>query len=154
VALEDLGRFVAWLRLPVEARDGRVAMLPWVEANLAAATVNRKLSALASFYEFHQRHGVALGELLTRWRPGRRGGSWQPFLAHLGTRPERHRAISLRTDRRPPRELSQTEMATLIDACDRLRDKFLLSLLRGTGVFSGAWPCGGGSFLAFAQLRG
>ncbi|WP_211294207.1 site-specific integrase [Lentzea kentuckyensis] len=134
VVLEDLGRFVTWLRLPVEARDGRVAMLPWVEASLAAATVNRKLSALASFYEFHQRHGVALGELLTRWRPGRRGGSWQPFLAHLGARPERHRAISLRAERRPPRELSQAEMSTLIDSCGRLRDKFLLSLLKGTGL--------------------
>jgi site-specific recombinase XerD len=134
VGLEDLGRFVAWLRLPIEARDGRVAMLPWGEANLAAATVNRKLSALASFYEFHQRHGVALGELLTRWRPGRRGGSWQPFLAHLGARPERHRVISLRAERRPPRELSQTEMTALIRACDRLRDKFLLSLLKVTGL--------------------
>ena len=51
VVLEDLGRFVTWLRLPGDARDGRVAMLPWVEATLAATTVNRKLSALASFYE-------------------------------------------------------------------------------------------------------
>lgn len=134
VVLEDLGRFVSWLRLPGEARDGTVAMLPWVEGNLTSATVNRKLSALASFYEFHQRHGVSLGELLTRWRPGRRGGSWQPFLAHLGTRPERHRAISLKTERRPPRELSQTEMVSLITACDRLRDRFLLDLLRGTGL--------------------
>jgi site-specific recombinase XerD len=134
VALEDLGRFVTWLRLPAGARDGQVAALPWVEANLAATTVNRKLSALASFYEFHHRHGVGLGELLTRWRPGRRGGSWQPFLAHLGTRPERHRVIALRAERRPPRELSQAEMATLVEACDRLRDKFLLSLLRGTGL--------------------
>ncbi|MBO0807538.1 MAG: site-specific integrase [Actinobacteria bacterium] len=134
VALEDLGRFVVWLRLPVEARDGRVAALPWVESDLGAATVNRKLSALASFYEFHQRHGVELGELLTRWRPGRRGGSWQPFLAHLGARPERHRAISLRAERRPPRELSQAEMTTLIGACQRLRDRFLLSLLRCTGL--------------------
>lgn len=134
VVLEDLGRFVTWLRLPSEARDRRVAMLPWVAANLTATTVNRKLSALASFYEFHQRHGVALGELLTRWRPGRRGGSWQPFLAHLGARPERHRAISLRTERRPPRELSQAEMTTLINSCDRLRDKFLLSLLRASGL--------------------
>ncbi|MGF6888571.1 hypothetical protein ABIA39_007908 [Nocardia sp. GAS34] len=57
------------------------------------------MSALASFYEFHQRHGVELGELLTRWRPGRRGGSWQPFLAHLGARPEKHRVISLRAER-------------------------------------------------------
>lgn len=134
VALEDLGRFVTWLRLPEEARDGQVVALPWVETNLAAATVNRKLSALASFYEFHHRHGAGPGELLTRWRPGRRGGSWQPFLAHLGSRPERHRAISLRAERRPPRELSQAEMTTLIAACDRLRDKFLLRLLKGTGL--------------------
>jgi integrase/recombinase XerD len=142
VVLEDLGRFVTWLRLPVEARDGRVAMLPWVDSDLSTATVNRKLSALASFYEFHQRHGVELGELLIRWRPGRRGGSWQPFLAHLGTRPERHRVIGLKAQRRPPRELSQAEMITLIDACDRLRDKFLLTLLRSTGMFSRAQsPC-------------
>jgi len=134
VVLEDLGRFVTWLRLPGAARDGRVAVLPWVDADVCAATVNRKLSALASFYEFHQRHGVELGELLTRWRPGRRGGSWKPFLAHLGGRPERHRAITLRAERRAPRELSQAEMTTLIDGCVRLRDKFLLSLLRSTGL--------------------
>lgn len=134
VVLEDLGRFVTWLRLPVKARDGRVAMLPWVDPNLSAKSINRKLSALASFYEFHQHHGVGLGELLTRWRPGRRGGSWQPFLAHLGARPERHRTVALRAERRPPRELSQAEMTTLIAACARLRDRFLLSLLRATGL--------------------
>lgn len=134
VVLEDLGRFVTWLRLPGEARDGRVAMLPWVDSGLCAATVNRKLSALASFYEFHQRHGVELGELLIRWRPGRRGGSWQSFLAHLGTRPERYRLIGLKAQRRSPRELSQVEMTTLIDGCDRLRDKFLLTLLGSTGL--------------------
>ena len=102
VVLEDLGRFVAWLRLPPQARSGNVAQLPWVEPSLVTASVNRKLSALASFYEFHQRHGVGPGDLLTQWRPGRRGGSWQPFLAHLGQRPERHRVISLRTERRCP----------------------------------------------------
>lgn len=134
VALEDLGRFLTWLRLPGEARDGQVAQLPWVEPSLTASTINRKLSALASFYEFHARHGVELGELLTRWRPGRRGGSWQPFLAHLGARPERHRVISLRAGRRHPRELTQVEMTTLIGACARLRDKFLLSLLKSTGL--------------------
>lgn len=134
VVLEDLGRFVTWLRLPAGARDGRVAALPWVEPNLVAATVNRKLSALASFYEFHHRHGAGPGDLLARWRPGRRSGSWQPFLAHLGAKPERHRAISLRAERRQPRELSQAEMMQLIEACDRLRDKFLLSLLKGTGL--------------------
>ena len=138
VSLEDLGRFVAWLRLAGDARDGQVTLLPWVEGSVSAGTVNRKLSALASFYEFHQRHGVDVADLLTRWRPGGRGGSWKPFLAHLGSRPEPRRAVGLRAGRRLPRELAESEMTTLIDACARLRDRFLLSVLRGCGMFSGS----------------
>jgi len=42
--------------------------------------------------------------------------------------------IALRSERRLPRELTAAEMTTLIDACERLRDRFLLSLLRGTGL--------------------
>ena len=134
VSLEDIGRFIAWLRLSGPARGGQVMPLPWVEGELSVATVNRKLSTIASFYEFHQRHGAAVGDLLARWRPGGRGGSWRPFLAHLGDKPERRPVIALRSERRLPRELSAVEMTRLIDACDRLRDKFLLSLLRGTGL--------------------
>jgi integrase/recombinase XerD len=134
VTLEDVGRFVSWLRLADEARDGAVVPLPWVDGCLSAATVNRKLSALASFYEFHQRHGVNLGELLICWRPGGRAGSWRPFLAHLGQRPERQRVVALRSERRAPRELSPAEVQKLIEACDRLRDRFLLSLLHGAGL--------------------
>ena len=91
VVLEDLGRFVTWLRLPGEARDGRVAVLPWVDADVCAATVNRKLSALASFYEFHQRHGVELGELLITLATGPAGRvvagrSWRTWVgARSGT---------------------------------------------------------------------
>ncbi|MEO3858493.1 tyrosine-type recombinase/integrase [Acrocarpospora sp. B8E8] len=40
----------------------------------------------------------------------------------------------MRAERRPPRELTQAEMTTLIESCDRLRDKFLLSLLKDTGL--------------------
>ncbi len=134
VSLEDIGNFVAWLRLPRAARSGQVLPLPWVDGDLSAATVNRKLSALSSFYEFHERHGAGVGDLLARWRPGGRGGSWRPFLAHLGDKPERRRVIALRSERRLPRELTAVEMTTLIDACERLRDRFLLSLLRGTGL--------------------
>ena len=34
VRLDDVGEFVAWLRLPLQARDGRVAVLPSVAASL------------------------------------------------------------------------------------------------------------------------
>lgn len=135
VRLEDVGAFVAWLRLPPPARDdGRVVALPSAMPYCSAATVNRKLSALATFYEFHARHGVDLGELLTRWQPGGRGGSWKPFLAHLGEGTTRRRAIVLRTERRTPRVLSGEQVAAVLDACDRLRDRFLVALLAGSGL--------------------
>jgi site-specific recombinase XerD len=46
--LEDVAGFVAWLRLPPEARDGRVAVLPTVAHHCSEASVNRKLAALTS----------------------------------------------------------------------------------------------------------
>jgi integrase/recombinase XerD len=82
VRLEDVGRFVAWLRLPASARVGNVAVLPTAESVCSEATVNRKLSAISVFYEFHQRHGVDLGDLLTTCqRRKAHGGSWRPLLA-------------------------------------------------------------------------
>ncbi len=66
VRLEDLGEFVAWLRLPPPGRAGGVAMLPSAQQHCSAGTVNRKLSAVGGLYTFHARHGVDLG------RPGHR----------------------------------------------------------------------------------
>ena len=59
VTVEDVAGFVAWLRLPPAARNGRVAVLPTVEHHCAAASVNRKLAALASFCEFPPGTGAA-----------------------------------------------------------------------------------------------
>ena len=42
--------------------------------------------------------------------------------------------MRLRAERRAPHELTAAEMAALIQACDRLRDRFLLSVLRGCGL--------------------
>ncbi len=75
VTLEDVAGFVAWLRLPTAARDGRVRVLPTVEHHCAGASVNRKLAALASFCEFHARLGVPLSGLLVMMGPTGRGRS-------------------------------------------------------------------------------
>lgn len=70
VTLEDVAGFVAWLRLPPQARDGTVAVLPTVAHHCSAASVNRKLAALTSFCGFHVRHGVELTGLLVTIGPG------------------------------------------------------------------------------------
>lgn len=133
--LEDAGRFVAWLRLPPAARHEKVLALPGGAGYCSAATVNRKLSAVSAFYQFHDRHGRGPGDLLATWRTGRpRGGSWQPLLAHLGSRPERSPLIRLRSGQEIPVTLDAGQVAAVIDACGRLRDRFLLTLLAESGL--------------------
>lgn len=135
VRLEHVGRFVAWLRLPPTARDGRVVALPSAAAFCSPATVNRKLAAVSSFYGFHQRHGVDLGDLLTTWKtPSGRGGSWRPLLAHLGPRPERRRTVRLRAGRRIPSVLDAVQVEAVLAACHRLRDRLLFTLLADAGL--------------------
>ncbi|MPY85978.1 MAG: tyrosine-type recombinase/integrase, partial [Actinophytocola sp.] len=135
VRLEDVGEFVAWLRLPSAARDGEVAVLPSVESHVGAATINRKLSAVSAFYQHQVRRGVDVGELLTTWQmPGRRGG-WKPFLHHVTKgKPRPRRTIAIKTPRKLPRILTVGEVQAILDACTRLRDRFLLAVLHDSGV--------------------
>jgi integrase/recombinase XerD len=140
VTLEDVAEFVAWLRLPPEARDGRVTVLPTVEHHCSPASVNRKLAALTSFCEFHARHGVALAGLLITMQPaGRRGAgsgtSYKQFLHHVTkSGPQRRRTIKLKTSRPRPKVLTAAEAQTILDACDHLRDRLLFALLLDCGV--------------------
>ncbi|MER7672429.1 tyrosine-type recombinase/integrase [Kitasatospora sp. NPDC096128] len=136
VRLEDLGEFVAWLRLPPAGRDGRVALLPSAEHHCGVTTVNRKLSAVSGLYVFHARHGVDLGDLVTELQPVRsRRKGWKPFLYHLaGGQPERRRTIKLKSPRSHPTILTAVQVQAILDACTRLRDRFLFALLWETGI--------------------
>ena len=137
VRLEDVGRFVAWLRLPPSVRQEKVAALPGLGGYCTAATVNRKLSAVSAFFEFHHRHGRSPGDLLATWRPRARGGSWRPLLAHLGPRPQRVPLIKLRAGRAIPVTLDEDQVAVVLAACGRLRDRLLLVLLAEAGLRAG-----------------
>jgi integrase/recombinase XerD len=138
VTVEDVAGFVAWLRLPPEGRDGKVAVLPTVGHHCSAASVNRKLAALTSFCEFHARRGVMLAGLLTTMQPaGRRGSatSYKPFLHHISNKePQRRRTIKLKTSRPRPKVLTVAEAQAVLDACGHLRDRLLFALLLDCGV--------------------
>lgn len=135
VSLEDVGAFVAWLRLPTALRQGGIAVLPAVEHHCGESTVNRKLSALAAFYLHAVRDGIDVGELLTTWQIGGSRGGWKPFLHHISKHmPRPRRTVSLTAPKKLPRVLTPGEVQTLLDACGRLRDRFLLALLYDTGM--------------------
>jgi integrase/recombinase XerD len=134
--LEDVGAFVAWLRLPPLARSAAISALPSAREHCSEVTVNRKLSAVSAFYQYAARNGVELGELLTRWQPvGRRGTAWRPFLHHISrSEPRRGSEVHLKAMRKQPRVLAAAEVQAVLDACQRLRDRLLFAVLHDTGM--------------------
>lgn len=134
VELEDVGEFVAWLRLPAAGRSGAVAVLPSVAPALTASSINRKLAALGAFYRHHARHGVAVAEALVVTRIGARG-SFRPFLHHISKgKPRQGRAITLASSKKLPRVLSVAETQAILDGCDHLRDRLMFAVLHETGM--------------------
>jgi integrase/recombinase XerD len=132
--LEDIGEFITWLRLPPSARDGQITVLPTFEPHVSTTTINRKLAAVSAFYQHHARHGEDVEELLTTWHTGSRGG-WKPFLHHISkNQPHAGRAITLKTAKKLPRVLTTKEVQAILDACTRLRDRFLFAVLYESAI--------------------
>ena len=129
VSLEQLGAFTAWLRQPVD----NVVVLATGRAARAASTVNRILTAVFGFYEFHARHGVQVARALVDERRFGRG-SFKPFLHGIAPATPRGRVGRLRQERRLPQTLSVDQVAAILRAHARLRDRFLFALLAGTGM--------------------
>ena len=78
VRLEDVGEFVAWLRLPAGGRGrARSRCCRRRRRRCGASTVNRKLAAVSAFYAHQARNGAGVGRPAGRVadRAGGAGGS-------------------------------------------------------------------------------
>lgn len=128
--VEDVARFVSWLRAPA----ANVIVLETGTGRRSAATVNRHLAGLFGFYDHHARSGVSLAGDLVAWRRVGRG-SYKPFLHHVTKgKPIATRPVKLVVARRTPRTLDAEQVVAVLAACERVRDRFLLALLAETGM--------------------
>ncbi len=132
VGLDEVGRFVSWLRRP--SAEVVIPIDAGVSAR-AASTVNRHLAAVFALYDFHARRGLRVAAELVEWRRGGRG-SYKAFLDGVGGRSARtpRRPVRLRAPRRLPETLSPEQIAVLLTACEHLRDRLLIALLAETGM--------------------
>jgi len=88
------------------------------------------------------------------WRRVSRG-SYKPFLHHVTKgRPVLARPVKLIVTRRVPRTLDAGQVAAILGACERVRDRFLFALLAETGMFSAGHLLRRKLISVFAQLRG
>ena len=98
------------------------------EAKRQESTVNAILSAVAAFYEFHERVGdVEQPGSLYRLQvmPRQR---YKSFLYHIAkSKPVLSKMVKLKEPRRLPQTLKPDQVKQLIDACQRYRDKLLIT---------------------------
>lgn len=108
-------------------------LLPNASARRSTATVNRMLCAVTGFYDYHARNGLEFApELCDERRSGR--GGYRPFLHGIARSSGRGRVGRLREERRLPRTLALEQVAAIVAAQERYRDRFLFALLALTGM--------------------
>lgn len=129
VAVADLGDFAGWLRRPAD----NVLVLPGARAARSASTTNRALSAVMAFYDFHARHGVEVAAGLIDFTRGGRG-PYKPFLHGIARAQPRGREGRLRVVKELPKTLTLTQIAAILRAQSRLRDRLFFALLAETGM--------------------
>lgn len=130
VHLDDIARFVQWLRAPA----GNVIVADLTAARVANSTINLYLAAVAVFYEYQARNGCSVAARLTVWRNIARR-RYKGFLGHITPRqPLGKRAIRLPAATPAPKTLTLEEVQAVLQACRHKRDLFLFSLLWETGM--------------------
>lgn len=130
IGLSDLAEFVAWLRNPQLG----VVSIQEQQSRRTEATVNVILTSICMFYDYQGRLGIVeeLPIYTFQMQPGRR---YKSFLHHINkSKPIRTRLIKLKEPKRIPKTLTQEQVKQLIEACDRIRDKFLIALLYESGM--------------------
>lgn len=128
ITLDNLAEFVSWLRI-----QNNPTALQGQESKRLESTVNAILTAVSSFYNFHQQLGntnICLTQFTTA--PSRR---YKPLLHHLNkSRPIKSRLIKLKQPKNLPKTLSTEQVKQLLDACHSVRDQFLILLLYESGM--------------------
>lgn len=126
----ELANFIFWLRSP----NPHVISMQEQESKRTEKTINTILSAIFSFYEFHQRNGAVKPIEVYRYvhSPNRK---YKPLLYEMTkNKAVKSRILKLKEPKKLPDTLTGEQVQQLIDSCRRTRDKFLVMLLYETGM--------------------
>lgn len=131
IHLGDLEDFSHWLRVGDAAEV--VSMQP-VTALRSERSINRAITAVTTFYEYHiaskvidfkqfERFFLPIGLTTKRLLDG-----------IASSKPRRKKLVKLREPKIFPGCLTDEQIEVLVNACTRLRDKLIILMLNGTGM--------------------
>jgi integrase len=143
VMVEDLGRFLSWLR----TGDSRALVsIERRQARFSEGTIALRLQAVCSFYRYQHFNGVeAASRLYERVFSGRH--PYKPMLEHLARKRSHERRVVrvARPRRATPPTLTPEQVGLILESCARweerkrdwdgsVRDRLLWALLAETGI--------------------
>ena len=97
-------------------------------------TINHCLTTVCGFYDFQESIGETVGVDAYRYKL-QPGGKYKPFLHHISKGKEvKTRLLKIKEPSTFPGCLTPEQVNTLVEACNTLRDKFLIRLLYETGL--------------------
>jgi integrase/recombinase XerD len=136
VTLDDLARFVLWLKLP----SGSLKVLPAQPVPQARSnrTINHALTVVRSFYDYHWRLEEVernVKEATTTFLPAR-ARRYKSFLHHLtkGSPVEKNILKQKEAKRQRPKTITKDQVQQLLDACGNQRDRLLIRLLYESAI--------------------
>lgn len=130
VNIEQLSEFIHWLRNP---EPNAIPIQPQVSQR-SEKTINHALTTVCGFYEFQERAGVAEGikAYRSQVQPGRK---YKSFLHGISKAKEvKTRLLKIKEPKTFPGCLTSEQVQQVVNACNRMRDKFLVCLLYETGI--------------------
>ncbi len=139
VSLDDLSRFVLWLKLP----SGSLKVLPAHPVPQARSnrTINHALIVVRGFYDYHWRLEEVernVKETTTTFLPAR-ARRYKSFLHHItkGSPVEKNILKQKEARRQRPKTITKDQVQQLLDACCNQRDRLLIRLLYESAIRMG-----------------
>jgi integrase/recombinase XerD len=136
VALDDLSRFVLWLKLP----SGTLKVVPAhpVEQARSNRTINHTLTVVRGFYDYHWRMeevSTNLKEKTTTSLPGR-FRRYKGFFHHItkGSPVAKNILKQKEEKRQRPKTIEKDQVQQLLNACQNQRDRLLVRLLYESAI--------------------
>ena len=136
IQIADLEDFAYWLRVGGTSTFNVVSMQP-VEACRSERTINRAITTVSGFYEYHiANQRVDFKQFDRFFLPS--GLKRKRFLAGIAkAKPMRRKLVKLKEPKKFPGCLTDEQVETLVNACTRLRDKLIILMLNGSGIRKG-----------------
>jgi len=136
VTLDDLSRFVLWLKLP----SGSLKVLPAHPVPQARSnrTINHTLTVVRSFYDYHWRLEETVTNVkgTTTTHLPARARRYKSFLHHItkGSPVEKNLLKQKEAKRLRPMTITKNQVQQLHDACGNERDRLLVRLLYESAI--------------------